>query len=396
MTGGSEVRATHMGSDIADNSALAVDIAADWATIDALIGEIYECALDPLRWDDTLARIVAALAPLEWDVAFLLWEGPGRTQFIGSTGVAAGVAEIYAAVHARENPWSRRTAHLRAGTVVDTADLVDSAEFASSSLSRDFLSRWGMDRALIALIDRSGGARLALVMPGPSARDLDVLTRALRVLAPHIQRAVRISRRIAAAELDAAAARSAADRAVSAILCLTADLGIVTANLHVDGLEARGVVRTAGDRLAFCDPAAQRQLSALAARTPPASAAFTAADADGTAAPVLAARVPSQSARALGGSIEGTVLIVTIGGPVDTPALDIGRLGAWYGLTPAEGRLAAGLANGAALQEYAATRNVSVNAVRFLLKSVFRKVGVTSQAELLGVLGRLPSSSRFA
>ena len=48
---------------------------ADWAVLDALTGQIYECALDPARWDDTLTAIVAAFSPLEWDVAFLLWEG---------------------------------------------------------------------------------------------------------------------------------------------------------------------------------------------------------------------------------------------------------------------------------------------------------------------------------
>lgn len=368
--------------------------AAGWAVLDALIGEIYECALDPALWDDTLARLTAALSPLEWDVAFLIWESsqPPTARFLGATGLAAGIPEIYASVYAADNPWSRRIAPLRTGSLIDTDELIDRAELRDSPLYRDFLVRWGLDRALAILLDRRDRERLALVMPGPGHLDVDLLKRGLRVLAPHIQRAVRISHRIADAELRAGAAGAASDRAGSAVLCLRPDLSIVTANRLVAHHVASGVIRTTGGRLAFCDPAAQRKLVGLAASAPPAGMAFATCDAAGHPVAAVAARVPTQTARVLGGEVEGAGIILAIGGSAEPRAIEISRVAAWFGLTPAEARLAAALASGERLADYCAVRCVSINAGRFLLKGVFRKTEVSSQAQLAALIGRLPAA----
>ena len=363
-----------------------------WPVLDALIGQIYESALDPTLWDDTLMRITTSLGPLEWDLAFLIWERsqPATARFVGSTGLAAWVPEFYSSVYAASNPWSLRIAPLRSGTVVDTDELMTREAFAASPLYRDFLSRWGLNRALAVMLDRRGAERLALVLPGPGARDLDGLKRGLRVLAPHIQRAVRISHRIANAELLADAAASAADRAVSAVLCLRPDLTVMTANRHVARYEASGVITLEGGRLAFRDPASQRELVVLARSVPPAGAAFSTVDRGGANVAAVGVRVPVQSARALGGAVEGAGLIVSIGGGGEARALEISQVAAWFNLTPAEARLASALGTGSSLQAYCALRNVSVNAGRFLLKGVFRKTEVSSQAALVALISRLP------
>jgi DNA-binding CsgD family transcriptional regulator len=368
------------------------DGANDWSVFDDLIGRIYESALDPRLWDDTLTRVTAVLSPLEWDVAFLIWEraSPPAARFVGATGLAPGISEIYSAVFAANNPWSRRIASLRCGTLADTDEMMSREELVASPLYRDFLVRWGLNRALAVLLDRRGGERLALVLPGPADRDLGPLKRGLRVLAPHIQRAVRISNRIAVAELRADAAVTAADRAVSAILCLRPDLSIVTANRHVARYEANGVISLAGGRLGFVDPTSQRQLLALARSAPPAAAAFATMDAAGRPVAAVGARTPVQTARALGGTVEGAGLIVSIGGGAEPRAIEISRVAAWFGLTPSEARLAAALAAGSSLQHYCAARNVSIGAGRFLLKGVFRKTDVASQAQLVALVSRLP------
>ena len=60
-------------------------------------------------------------------------------------------------------------------------------------------------------------------------------------------------------------------------------------------------------------------------------------------------------------------------------------------LLAGHGGEAKALAGGQSLQDYAALRAVSLNAVRFLLKGIFRKTGVTSQAQLVAMVARLPS-----
>jgi len=63
-----------------------------------------------------------------------------------------------------------------------------------------------------------------------------------------------------------------------------------------------------------------------------------------------------------------------------------GEIGQLYGLTPAESRLAVALANGLSLEEYSLEKGVSIGTVRIQLKSVFSKMGITRQQELVRVL----------
>jgi DNA-binding CsgD family transcriptional regulator len=105
---------------------------------------------------------------------------------------------------------------------------------------------------------------------------------------------------------------------------------------------------------------------------------------------VLAARLTTQVAQTLAGDIEGAALVVSIGVGVRAPLIETNRLAAWFGLTPSEARLATGLSQGDTIQTYAFKHSVSTNAVRFLLKGIFRKTGTTSQAQLVLRLRDLP------
>jgi DNA-binding CsgD family transcriptional regulator len=367
---------------------------AHWEVLNDLIGQVYECALDPSLWNETLSHITAALCPLSWEAAFLLWEGhnPPRAEFVAASGLAGGVQEMYTAVYAGKHPWSQRLANYRNGSVVDSDELMSRREFAETSFARDFLIPWGIDRMVAVMLDgRRGGERLGLMLPGPGERDLDELKRGMRVLAPHIQRAVRISQRIASLELAAGAAIEATDQAPFAVLSLDADLRVLSANRRVALYERAGVISTTQERLVFSHPAAQQKLIELSRSAPPAGLAFQALDAKAREHPVLAARIATQTAHPLGGVVEGASLIVTIGSaPGETPVVEINRVAEWYGLTPSEARLAVAISQGLTLQDYSAQRAVTINATRFLLKGIFRKTGATSQAQLTAMIARLP------
>lgn len=366
---------------------------ADWEVLNDLIGSVYECALHPERWNDTLAEIKAALCPLSWESAFLLWESndPPSARFVAASGLAAGVQEMYVGAYAGRHDWSKRLMRFRNGSVVDTDEIMTREEFSGTPFARDFLAPWGIDRMVAVLLDRKGRERLGLMLPGPSDRDVGRLKRGLRVLAPHIQRAVRISNRIASLEMARDAAAAAADTAPYAVLSVDADLNILAANKRVPKFVERGIITTDGGRLSFPHAPAQRKLVDLLNTTPPAGLAFQTVASDGREWPVLGARILEQSARQLGGAVDGAAMIVTIGSsPGETPVVEIDRVAQWFGLTPAEARLAVAIANGETLQNYAANRAVSINAIRFLLKGVFRKTGAASQAQLAAMIARLP------
>lgn len=369
------------------------DTSAEWEVLNELIGHIYDSVLHPERWNETLARITVALGPLRWESSFILWESnsPPRARFVAASGLAAGLQEIYTGVYAGNHPWSRKFMRYANGSVVDSYDIMTRDEFWETEFFRNFLKPYGIDRLVGVLLDRRGGERLGLMMPGPGDRDTESLKRGLRVLAPHIQRALRLSDRIASLELAAGAARAAADAAPFAIFSLDDQLGILSANSRAARYEEAGFLCNANDRFAFTDPASQKKLQDLARGSAPSGIAFQAVNAAGDECPVLAARIPRQSAPQIGGLQIGASLIVTMGSAVgETPVVEIDRVAQWYGLTPTEARLAVWLAGGKSLQDYAALRAVSLNAARFILKGIFRKTGATSQAQLVAILARLP------
>ena len=365
----------------------------EWGALSDLIGRIYEASVDPTRWDDALTHITAALSPSDWNVAMLLWErsNPPGGRFVAATGVGTMIREIYASTFAGRNPWSLRISPQPLGRVVDTFDIMSRSELVEHPIYASFLQVWGLERALGVILDRRGNERLGLILPGPPDRDLTGLTRGLRLLAPHLQRAVRISHALGEANLRLRAATAALERSPVAVITLTRDLTVMNANDKARDQAKAGWMTLAGDRLSFHDRSAQRSLLGLASASPPATAAFSAANRQGDPLAVLGARLTPQVANTLAGDIEGAAIVLTIGLGERTPLLEVDRLGAWYGLTPAEGRLTAALVAGATPTDYAKLRDISINAVRFLLKSIYRKTGAAGQAQLVATVRALPT-----
>jgi DNA-binding CsgD family transcriptional regulator/PAS domain-containing protein len=365
----------------------------DWEALNVLIGHIYESVLHPENWNETLARITATLCPLSWESAFILWEGyhPPNARFVAATGLAAGVQEIYASVYGGNNLWSQRLMRFRNGAVVDSDEITSRQEVMDSPLFKDFLMPWGINRMMAVMLDKRGHDRLGLILTGPGDRDLSVLKRGLRVLAPHMQRAMRISDRIASLQLAQGAAQTASDQSPFGVISLDADLNILSANARATRFEEIGLITMAQSRFSFTHAGTQQKLNEFARTAPPAGTAFQAKRPDGSEIPVLGARIAPQSTAYIGGVVQGAAIILTIGsGPGETPVVEINRVAQWFGLTPAEARLTVALGEGATLQDYAALRATSLNAVRFLLKNVFRKTGTNSQAQLTAMLARLP------
>ena len=80
------------------------------------------------------------------------------------------------------------------------------------------------------------------------------------------------------------------------------------------------------------------------------------------------------------------VIAVLVTDPEDAPALDVQMLRDWYGLTPAEARLAVLLASGLSVGEIVERLGVGANTVRTHLKSIFGKTETSRQGELIRLL----------
>ncbi len=360
--------------------------------LSSVIGAVYEAALDPALWDDAVLRLVDAFAPMHWHVAMLFWERAqtASARFVASASLAAHARELYVAQFAGRNPWSRRLASLPAGRVVDSDDLVPRSELVASPFYQHFLSAWHMTRSIAVVVDRVGDERLALAVIGPDGQDVEGLKRAIRLLAPHLQRAVRISRRLVDAELRMGAAERSLAVTAAGVAALRRDLSIVNINPRAEESLRSGAARLDRGRFRFTHPAAQASLEALAAADGPSSAAFNAPDAAGREAAVLGVRVPLDRRGALDGFVDGAEILLTIGAKEKAPSIPIDHLAAWFGLTPSEALLAASIADGETVREFAIRRGVTENAIRFLMKGVLRKTGASDQTRLVAALRALP------
>jgi DNA-binding CsgD family transcriptional regulator len=96
--------------------------------------------------------------------------------------------------------------------------------------------------------------------------------------------------------------------------------------------------------------------------------------------------VPLRIDLARGARVHAMILIADLEERVPSGA----DLAEFFGLSPAEGRLAAALRAGKRLSEVAGDCGVRITTLRTQLSSIMGKVGVTRQAELIRVLARLP------
>lgn len=364
----------------------------DLDTFSHVVGAIYQAALDSASWDDALLLFVDTYAPLYWDVAFLAWEKaplPGA-RFVAAASVAPHARELYANHFAGRNPWSRRIATQPIGRVVDTDDICPRDELYASELYQMFLSKWSLKRAMAIVLDKKQDERLALVIAGPEGQDVENLRRGLRLFAPHLQRAVRISHTIAHAQLRAGAAEVSLAMDPSAVVALNKDLGIININPRGHALVERGLAVTQNGHWLFRDRAAQSKLLSLVSASPASSVAFNLEGPNQEAMSVLGIRIHTQAVGTLDGFLEGATILLTITGKEFAPTIPLDHLAAWFGFTPTEALLAASIANGATIGEFALRRGVTINAVRFILKGVLRKVDVADQARLVVALRVLP------
>ncbi|MGI8839600.1 MAG: helix-turn-helix transcriptional regulator [Caulobacteraceae bacterium] len=275
--------------------------------------------------------------------------------------------------------------------MVDTEETALRSDFLRSPLYTDFLRAFGYRRAIVVTFDRRPGETLGLIMVGPPEPDLANLKRGLRLLAPHFQRAARLSQALGRVRRRADTAEAALDRAPGAVVTLSETFEVVHANARARELAVAGLIGLTDGRLNLKQPAARAALAGIAKAEGTRSAVFTIEGRESAVIPVLAARVAGGKTATLTGDIESAAIIVSFETSRAAPLIAVDRLAAWFGLTPAEARLAAALAEGQDLTAYAARRNVTGGAIRFHLKSIYRKTGAATRAQLVARLRDLPA-----
>jgi DNA-binding CsgD family transcriptional regulator len=375
----------------------------DLAAISDLIGEIYDCVIDPARWPETLGRVCGLLEGVASQL-YVVDLDTGKHHF--ATGWGEPPEATRALVARYQGPsadWQRR-AILRRGPDADPDEPIvlrrepNAEEIVSSAFFQgwaDVLGYCDMIGALVLHRDSRAG-----LVGVARHRDVGIVTdrevRLMRLLAPHLRRAVAIGDLLDMARLEAEALKGAVDGLAVGIGLVAADGTVLHANRAAAAMlaSAEGPIRTVGGRLAGRRAGAAEELASaisMAARSEAAlggvGIGVVLREAGAAGPPAVAHVLPLSAGSARARLAPGAAAAVFISPDMPSGGLDAAF--ASLGLTAAEARLASRLAAGETLTEAGAALGIAETTAKTHLARIFGKAGVSRQAELVALLERL-------
>lgn len=364
-----------------------------------LVHQIYAASAEPHRWPDTVGAVAQSIQGIQ---ACLLtpYVGPHSGGLLFPWRVEEKDLVRWATQYIDHDVWSqsaRRKALWQDGNVVTDEDLLPQDELRASVFYREFLSTMGVARVCAGAIF-SGAPGLPAtnlsVYRGPDDAPFGAQDREfMRLLLPHLSRSLGLMHRLGLARQQVASMRAALDRLRVGVFLLDASLCMLFANqagqrvlARGDGLQrdGQGRLNGRGRTNAGTDSRLEHWLAHLVALPPAQRTGFGDTfrlhrSASGAHYSVQCCPLAPEDPLLLG---EGAHHIVFVTDPrqVDLPAL--ADLQTQLGLTPAEGRVTHGLAQGSSYREVASALGISEETVRSHVKAIYAKTRTQNKAEL--------------
>ncbi|MFN9336186.1 MAG: helix-turn-helix transcriptional regulator [Alphaproteobacteria bacterium] len=357
--------------------------------ISALIGRIYDCAISPNKWPATLANICEYIESAAGTLAVIdLVTGQEKT--LVNYGISEedhrAYQEKYHCVDLFLHPLMLR----EIGDPATSADLVSDEELLSSRIYREWAAPQGFRDTLMTMLTRHQG-RLAFlgVTRKLEQRRYDAADRhAMRLITPHVQRAVLISDLIEHQTVERNYFARIIDTIATPTVIIESNLRILHTNQTGQAMLSRGIQVSSAK-------GAIRLPNQVAAAVLRASREASQGRADTVAVP--------DTLRIVGDGAQSDIIFVVMPLGVPDRKLGSGALqialfmqeansftplagevwGKAFGLTGGELRVLQGLVEGAAPAEIAAMYGIANSTVRTHLVSLFRKTGTRRQVELV-------------
>ncbi len=377
-------------------SASAEGIDPEW--LSDTIAAIYDCVLDPRGWHTAIATITerfsfhsAALGVLQFG------------QFSHELKVHCGYDEEWIATGDR---YMEDSVRLWGGAAriqnfpLDEPIMASVArpitEWDQFAYWREMLQPRGMiDAVVIGLArERQLVGYLALnrhVSNGP-VRPVDL--EGLRLVAPHLRRAITISNLFDLKGVESATFRAVLDGMSPAVVLVDESLRIVHANPAAETMLAAGeLMRPVQGRFSLGDQIADEALRAAVTLAGEDEAILTqrgigipATTSGGATSVVHVLPLARRDGRR--NLAQGAVAAI-LAVPADGVHAPIDAIATLYDLTPAEGQIFASLCRGTSLATTADALGIAKSTARTHLLRIFAKTGCSRQAELVALAARL-------
>jgi DNA-binding CsgD family transcriptional regulator len=368
--------------------------------ISKLLGNLYEAAIDPTLWDPFLRQL--AHHSRASSAALVMHDNPSGVHTVARNWeVDPEGTRLYQEHYGALDIWAKRAAGLSMQSWVGTSQqLCSFGEFSRSEYYNDFLQSLGIDHAAFALLQRTrhGDAVLGIYRSRRRGEfevsELDLL----RFLMPHIQRAFSLHLHISDLKERAAGTAAALDTLRTGVILVGANGKIALMNCAASAILAEhdGLQATLGGLRAQRSSESSK-LQRLILEAVNTSVGKGVCPAGG----LLISRRVKPALQLLvspAGNLplnlthpRYAIVFVTDPSQHERPAQDILR--AFFGLTPAEARVAVLLGDGNSPSTIAQQLGVSSNTVKSQLASIYSKTGTSRQAQLVRLLMNLPVNS---
>jgi len=364
-----------------------------------LVGDIYDAALDASLWPDVVGR---AGRYVGGQVASIFSKSPiaGGGHVLCQSGIDPHYCRLYFEKYVKLDPATTGQYFAEVGQPIAVSDLMDQDDLRETRFYQEWAAPQGMVDFISAVIDKSATTAALFGVfrfEGDGLFDDEARAR-MRLIAPHIRRAVLVGRLVDVKSSEAAHFADVLDRMPCGI-CLVDRAGrLVHANAPGRQLlDVGDPLLTRDGRVAAREgqlDQALQELITMASRgdaaiaTDSAGLLLTAHDGTHQLARVLP--LTSAMRAAVGRSLDASVAIFirpTTLGSTQFPEL----IAKAYGLTPAELRVMLGVVDVGGVPELSVALGVAETTVKTHLRRIFAKTGAERQADIVRIVAGFTS-----
>lgn len=362
------------------------------AALSNLIGSIYDCAVEPERWSETLKLIRNELDFAGASLSVMALPSGNILLEIMSSSDFAAIERTPQDTHDVVEMWGGmdKSRCFPLGKLIVLSRLRDRSEWENHRLYRGWSRQLGVHDVLaIGLAHDPTMVGSLAFLRLDSAGDIgDVEIGAAWLLIPHLRRAVAISKLLDVKSVVAATFETALDTLAVAVILTDADLRIVHANAAAQAmLASRDPIRTDRGRLALRPSGVGVALGMAVRQAANNEAAIgkrgfiPAPSANG--APYVLHVLPLNHGELRPGLAPSAVAAIFVAPAVSPMPAPNDALAALFDLTPAEAHVFALIAEGETQAEIASALDIEIGTVKTHLLHIFAKTGTHRQADLV-------------
>jgi DNA-binding CsgD family transcriptional regulator len=359
-------------------------------TLLQLIGEIYDCTLNPDAWNAVLPRIGAFVGGSAGGL--FVHDSLRRSMNILREFATADYGQVYVEKYRTLDPMGGTYFVLDVGEVFSTSTVMSHAEFLQTRFYKELVRPRGWIDNICVYLDKApeGHAGLALFRNERQGIADESARARLRLLVPHLRRAVLIGKLIEFKTAEAATFADTLDGLSAAMLFVDSNGRITHANAEGRTMIADGgVLRASLGRLVVSDPDVNHALREifLAAATGDAAIGVR-----GVAVPLVARDgeryvahvLPLSSGARRGAGVSyasaAALFVQKAALATSSPPAAVAKT---YRLTPMELRVLLAIVEVGGAPQVAEALGIGEGTVKTHLKRLYQKTGARRQADLV-------------